>query len=267
MKVFISADMEGISGVVSEEETFVGRPLHASACVAMTRDVNAAVEGAQEAGAAQVVVNDCHYDGLNIDPELLRAGARLIRGQPFPIMSSGLDASFDAVFLVGYHAMKGTHGAVLDHTFSSQFVQVRVNGGDIGELGLSAAAAGSFGVPVALVTGDDKVAREAHAFVPRAATVVTKQALARTAADCSSAEEVRQQIREQARVALGRLEEMQTFVMAPPLRLEVEFVYTRTADRAVNVPGVERTGGRAIATTLSSVPEVIRMLSVLCAFL
>jgi len=267
MNIFISADMEGISGIVSEEETFVGRRLHPAASVAMTRDVNAAIDGALEGGAGGIVVNDCHYDGLNIDPEALRPEARLIRGQPFPIMVSGLDDSFDAMFLVGYHAMKGTPNAVLDHTYTSQFVEVRVGGREIGELGLAAAAAGSFGVPVALVTGDDKVAREAGAFVPKAATVITKRALERTAAECTPPEEVRRRIREQACDVLTRLEEMEPFVLESPLRLEVAFVYTKTADRAVNVPGVERIGGRSVAATLSSVAEVSRLMSALSAFL
>lgn len=182
-------------------------------------------------------------------------------------MISGLDNSFDAMFLIGYHAMKGTAGAILDHTYTSQFVRVRVDGRDIGELGLAAAAAGSFGVPVALVTGDDKVAIEAGAFVPTASTVVTKTALGRTSAECVQPEEVRRQIREKAREALGRLEELELSILEPPLRLEVEFVYTTTADRAVNIPGVDRTGGRSVAATLNSVPDVSRLMSALTSFL
>ena len=267
MNVFISADMEGISGIVSEEETFVGRSLYPAACAAMARDVNAAVEGALEGGATEIVVNDCHYSGLNIDPEALRPEARLIRGQPYPIMVSGLDASFDAVFLVGYHAMKGTTCAVLDHVYSSQFVRVKINGQAIGEMGLAAAAAGHCKVPVALVTGDDKVEREAREFVPQAEVVVTKKGMGRTSAECFHPEYVRKQIREKARTALGRLKEMELFVLEPPLRLEVEFVYTATADRALILPGVERTSGRSVTAMLGSVADVSKLMSAMTHFL
>ena len=267
MKVFISADIEGISSIVSEDESFMGAGMYPAACRVMTREVNAAVEGALEGGATEVVVNDCHYSGLNIDPEELRPEARLIRGQPSPLMVAGLDDSFDAIFLVGYHAMKGTGAAVLDHTYSSQLVEVRIDGEDIGELGLAAAGAGAFGVPVALVSGDDKVAAEVQSIAPAAEMVVTKKGMGRTAAECRSPELVRQELRQKAGKALGRLDEMEPFVMEPPLRLEVGFLYTRAADRAANIPGVERTGGRSIAMDLDSVEAASRLLIALTSFL
>ena len=260
MKVFISADIEGISGIVSEEETFMGKGMYPMACRAMTREVNAAVEGAVAGGATDVTVNDCHYAGLNIDPEELRPEAQLIRGQPSPLMVSGLDASFDAVFLIGYHAMKGTAKAVLDHTYSSQLVDIRINGGEIGELGLAAAAAGAFGVPVALVSGDDKVLEEARTFAPKAEVVVTKTGMGRTAAQCVSPETVRHELRDRAAEVLGRLEEMELFVLDPPLRLEVGFVYATTADRAVDIPGVDRTDGRSVAATVGTIEEASGLL-------
>ncbi len=267
MKVFISADMEGISGIVSEEETFMGRSLYPTARLAMTRDVNAAVEGALEGGAIEIVVNDCHYSGLNIDPEELRPEARLIRGQPFPIMVSGLDDSFNAVFLIGYHAMKGTACAILDHTYTSQFVEIRINGRSIGEMGLASAAAGEFGIPVALVTGDDKTALEAREFAPGAEVVVTKKAMGRISAECLSPETVRREIRDKAGSFLDHLGGLKPFRLEPPLKLEMEFVYTTTADRAINIPGVERTGGRSVAATLASVQEVGRLISAFSYFL
>lgn len=260
MKVFVSADIEGISGIVSEEESFVGRSLYPAACQAMTREVNAVVDGALGGRATEIVVNDCHYSGLNIDPEELRPEAELIRGQPSPIMVSGLDESFDAVFLVGYHAMKGTPHAILDHTHNSRLVEIRLNGREIGELGLAAAAAGACGVPVALVSGDDKLVEEARAWVPWAEVVTTKKGMGRTSAQCRSPQLVRRELCDKAAATLERLEEMEPFVVEPPLRLETSFLYTATADQAVNIPGVERTGGRSIAAELDSMEEVARLL-------
>jgi len=263
MKIFISADIEGISGIVSEEETFMGRSMYPAACKLMTREVNACVEGALEGGATEVVVNDCHFSGLNIDPEELSPSAELIRGQPSPIMISGLDASFDALFLIGYHARKGTANAILDHTYSSKLVDIRLNGEEIGELGLASAVAGELGVPVALVSGDDKVETEIHTIAPAAEVVVTKKGMERTAARCRSPQIVRQELRAKASAALSRLDAMNPYLIAPPLRLEVSFLYTTSADQAVNIPGVERTAGRSIAVTLDSAEAVARLLKVL----
>jgi D-amino peptidase len=263
MKIFISADIEGISGIVSEEETFMGRSLYPAACRLMTREVNACVEGALQGGATEVVVNDCHFHGLNIDPEELNPAAKLIRGQPSPIMISGLDASFDALFLIGYHAKKGTPGAILDHTYSSTLVDIRLNGQEIGELGLAAGVAGELGVPVALVSGDDKVEKEIHAIAPTAEVVVTKKGMERTAAECRSPQLVRQELRAKTGAALSRLDEMQLSLLEPPLRLDVSFLYTTAADQAVNIPGVERTAGRSIVATLDSMVAAARLLHVL----
>ena len=260
MKVYISADIEGISGIVSEQETFPGREHYSAACQLMTAEVNAVIEGVEDAGAAHIVVNDCHSSGLNISPEELDPAAELIRGQPPPLMVAGLDGTFDALLLIGYHAMKGTRAAVLDHTFSSQFVDIRVNGTDMGELGLAAASAGACGVPVALVSGDDKLASEAREFVPTADAVITKTGLGRTAAQCRPPAQVRQELREGVAAALEDLGSKECFHLEPPLQLEVSFVYTETADRGGNIPGVVREKGRSVSATLASIEEVNRLL-------
>ena len=266
MKVFISADLEGISGVVSMEEIFAGKPGYPAACKAMTGDVNAAIEGALEAGADEIVVFDAHSDGRNVDLDQLHSKARIIRGQPLPFMIAGLDETFAAVFLVGYHAKVGTAGGVMDHTYTARLNRVAINGREFGELGLAAAHAGSFAVPVALVSGDDKLREEAREFVPDALAAVVKTGLGRHSAECLSLGQARQAIREAAKQSLGRLNRMRPFTVRLPLTLEVEYPTTASVERAICLPGVERRGDRSIACTLDSVPELTGLLSVL-AFL
>jgi D-amino peptidase len=163
LKVFISVDMEGISGIVHSDQTTSGTAEYAAGRKWMAQDVNAAVEGALEAGATEVVVNDSHGSMRNIDPDDLDFRAILISGSPKPLsMMQGIDASFAACLFIGYHAKAGTEDAILDHTISSSVVRaIRVNGAELPELGLNAAIAGYYGVPVVLVSGDTAVCRQA----------------------------------------------------------------------------------------------------------
>ena len=263
MKVFISADMEGISGVVAPDDVSPGKGGYAAACKAMTGDVNAAVAGALEAGAEEVVVFDAHAGGRNVDLELLDRRAEIIRGQPCPAMIAGLDETFSAVFLIGYHARIGTAEAVMDHTFSTRYFRVKINGRPFGEVGLAAAYAGSLGVPVALVSGDDKLAREAADFVPRAVAVVVKTGMGRHGARCLAPAEAQERIRQAARGALSDLAGLKPLALRTPLVLEVEFPIATSADRAACLPTVERSGDRSVTCTLPAMSDVTKLLSVL----
>ena len=149
MKVFVSIDMEGISGVVSPEQCTPGNPDYERARLLMTQEANAAILGARAAGAAEVAVSDSHGNMRNLLIEELDTWADLIYGSPKPFgMMEGLDDSFGVVFLIGYHARAGTLNAILDHTYSSRCVHhVELNGRPVGEIGLNAALAGFHGVP------------------------------------------------------------------------------------------------------------------------
>jgi D-amino peptidase len=197
MKVFISADMEGISGVTNGEHVRRDGKEHERAQKLMTEEVNAAVEGAFEAGAKKVIVNDSHGTMRNIIPEELHKDVELITGSPKPMfMMEGLDSSFNAVFFVGYHGMRGFYPSILEHTYSSRVVyNLFMNDKLVGETGINAAIAGHYGVPVALVTGDKKLAEEAQTFLKNVKTVVVKEAVGRTAARCLSPIKARQLIK------------------------------------------------------------------------
>ena len=158
LRVFISADMEGVAGVVDLTQVRQNGPDYETSRTLFTGEVNAAIQGAFDAGATEVVVNDSHGTHTNLLPEQLDPRAALIRGRPKLFgMVQGLDSTFEAAVLVGYHARASTMNAVLDHTYSLNIRGGRVNGTELGEFGLSAAVAGHHGVPVVCVSGDEAV--------------------------------------------------------------------------------------------------------------
>jgi D-amino peptidase len=252
LKVFISVDMEGISGIVHSDQTTSGTAEYAAGRKWMAQDVNAAVEGALEAGATEVVVNDSHGSMRNIDPDDLHPRAILISGSPKPLsMMQGIDASFAACFLIGYHAKAGTEDAILDHTISGSVVRaIRVNGVELPELGLNAAIAGYYNVPVILVSGDTAVCRQAGEVLGKdAVTVAVKEAYGRLAAKLVPMGEARRMIKAGVKDALGRLGRVKPFKIAPPYNFELGYHVSAQADMAVMLTEVKRLDARTVAFT------------------
>ena len=170
MRVYISVDMEGISGVVHEDQTDPIEARHAGEYNRfrrlMTDEANAAITGALDAGATSVLVNDSHWLMRNLLAEELHPAAQLLSGGPKLLsMVEGIDTGFDAAMFIGYHARAGTARAIIDHTYTSRVYEVRINGQPVGELALNAAIAGLHGVPVALVSGDQAIASEARSLL------------------------------------------------------------------------------------------------------
>ncbi|MFQ5813984.1 MAG: M55 family metallopeptidase [Anaerolineae bacterium] len=244
MKVYISCDMEGISGVVAGKQTDNGEE-YKRAQKLMTGEVNAAIEGARAGGATEVLINDSHGSMRNILIEELNPSAQLISGSPKPLsMMQGIDESFDAAFFIGYHAQAGTAYSVLDHTYSGIVYQVSLNGRLVGETGLNAALAGYFGVPVVLVTGDKLLVEEATTLLGTVAGVAVKESYGRYAARCLVPETARELIRQAAQSALSR--ESKPFVVEPPITLTVDFTSSAHLDMAELIPGANRVSGRRI---------------------
>ena len=262
MRVYISVDMEGVAGVVHEDQTDPIDPRHAgeyNRCRRlMTSEANAAIEGALDGGATRILVNDSHWQMRNLLAEELHPAAELLSGGPkLRSMVEGIDQGFDAALFVGYHAMAGTPHAVIDHTYTGLVHEARLNGRPIGELGLNAAMAGSHGVPVALVSGDQALAAEARALLGNTVeTVIVKHAVSRFAARSVAPGESCRRIREGAAAALTRTHTPLT--PDQPVRLEVEFALTQMADMAELVPGSVRTGGRTIEYVHDDYWEVFR---------
>ena len=253
MKVFISIDLEGISGVFRSAQTDdLGSDEYRGACKLMQGDLSAALAGCADAGAGEIVVNDAHYNGDNLGISELPANVSLISGGgPNLSMMEGIDASFDAALLVGYHARAGAEAAVLAHTFTDIITRVAVldpAAGEpymTGEFGLCTAVAGAFGVPVVFTSGDDKLAAEAHNLVPEVEVAVTKTGLAREAARLRAPEVARAAIRAGVSRAL-------TAAPKPaPLDwngrvLQVTFSSPANCDLAAGCPTVKRLDGTTI---------------------
>lgn len=243
MRVYIATDMEGISGIVDRAQISPpgvdlkrGRRL-------LTEDTNAAIRGALDAGATDVLVSGGHGgNGMrNIIDEELHPDARLISGDSRPTMMYGLDSGFDAVVMIGFHTRHGQLG-VLDHTITARDVfEIRINGRPIGEIGLNGLAAGVLGVPVVLVSGDDRLALETSTWFPWAEPVVVKYAIGRNAARCMHPLRAQELIQQRTAGALRDLGRMQPLTTPSPTVMELQFKRTAHADEAVRIPGVERT--------------------------
>ena len=181
MKVYIVADLEGTSGVSgydTHRDAIPGEALkRRDGRELWAGEVNAAVRGASGAGATEIIVVDNHGSGDTFPFEHLHESARLVHGRGRKTWLPGLDSSVDAVLIVGQHAMAGS-GGHLAHTYSRRRIRrVLVNERKLGEIGLIAGIAGTYGVPVVFVSGDDVAAREAEIVIPGVAGVAVKQTL------------------------------------------------------------------------------------------
>ncbi len=261
MKVFLSVDMEGITGVVSELETDPekGGAAYEANRHRMTREANAAIEGALKAGAKEVLVADSHWNFDNLIPEDLHEAATLLRGQPRTFsMAHDLDGSFDAAMFVGFHAMAGTPRAILDHPFTGRIRSVEVHGRVVGETGINAFLAGFYEVPVVLVTGDAAVCQEAKTLLPWVHTATVKEGVSSGAARHLPPKKAADLIRAEAEKGLRNVDQASALEAERPVGMAVEFRDTAFADHAEMTPGVSRVGGTRIEFTAPDFREAFR---------
>lgn len=265
MNVFVSADMEGVTGLTTPEDVVSGERAYDRGIDLLHDDVNAAIEGAFDGGASEVLVNDSHSGMRNLDRSRLDDRATLIRGNTKPrSMMQGLAPEHDVAFFVGYHAKAGTPGGVLNHTFfGHELIRLVVNSREVGELGWNAGLAAHMGVPVGLVTGDDKTADEAiDELGGSVETAVVKRAIDRFSAECLSPENAQTTIREASSRALHTVERnpdqplLESSALSDsPVTIEVEWSATNHAHRADGIPGVERTDGRTTSVSADTYAE------------
>lgn len=264
LRVFISVDMEGITDVVNAAQLGPAGFEYASFRKIVTGEVNAAIDGALEAGATKITVADSHGNGLSVLPEELNLKARLIRSWPRPLeMMEGIEDGFDAAVFIGYHASINTPGAVRAHTISSaRFFDVRLNGQHASEALLNAAIAGHYGVPVIVVSGDDKMVDEVHRTIdPNVAGVVVKRAIGYHSADNLSPTVTWGLIRKATYEALRRLNSFHPFTLKEPVRLEITFKNMINAEILSFLPVVERVDGATISFTGKDIVEVVKFIS------
>ncbi len=249
LKIYISADMEGVGGVSTwDKQSGAKGADYEKFRRLMTLEVNAAIAGAYDAGATEVLVSDSHGDGQNIDPELLDRRARMVRAWPRPLgMMQGIDDTFAAVAFVGYHASEGQANAILAHTESgSRFFDVKLNGVTVPEAGINAAIAGEFGVPVVFLSGDQTIGEEAARLLGRIETAAVKTAGGFFSGTMLHPEECQRLIREGVRRGVVRRRELKPYKLTRPVKLEVTFKRTVDAEITSYFQGVERPRGNAI---------------------
>jgi D-amino peptidase len=268
MDVYIVMDMEGISGVSGEAVVRVGHQEWAGRGRRLaTADVNAVIDGALAAGAGRIWVKDGHAGGdqQNLLIEELNKAAELVTGSG-SVWSHmpGLDRTFDAVMLVGFHARMGTHRAQMDHTITTAAVnEVRLNGVVVGEIGIYAAYAGTRGIPVVLVTGDLAATREATALLGDITTVSVQEAYGRFSGRLLAPSEAHARIRNAATAALKRAG--RPWALEPPYTVAVDFLRSAEADMAEFVPGAQRVAARTVEFTHTDYEMAFKALKAMVA--
>jgi D-amino peptidase len=263
MKLFLSTDFEGTSGIVAWEQIIEGNAEYEQGRRLLTNEVNAVITGALEAGAREFVVNDSHHYMRNLHPQDLLGSATLITGKHKPLyMMEGLDGSFDGVCFVSYHGSIGAEHAVLSHTYNPAAIwEVRIDGEVVGESGINALVAAHYGVPIIFVSGDEVVAQEAGHIAPNAEKVVVKQSLGRFAAAHLHPTVACNLLGAGAARAVRNLG---TGTMRPPqfqtpATLEVTFLVADMAEMAQWVRGVERVGARTVQLVSDHYLDLYRM--------
>lgn len=268
MKLFICADMEGATGIVHRDQLMdEGGARYVAGCKLLTGDINAAVEGAVEAGFDEVVISEGHAHMRNVILEDLHPAARLVRGPAtFPnkplCQIAGLDETFDLAFFVGFHSRAGTPSGLLSHTWAGAIVhEITLDGKVVGETGINAAICAGFGVPVGLVCGADDLAREAVETLGDVEVAVTKKAMGFNIAECWGPKATAARIREAAARAAKRRADFKPYPTARPLVAEIETHRREMADRMeATVPTLTRIGPRRLRTAAEDPREAIARL-------
>jgi len=262
MKVFISVDMEGVSGITDPEDVLPDGADYQRGRVFMTGDANAAILGAYDGGADEVLVNDSHWIMRNLLLEQLDPRARTIKGFHKSLcMVQGLDETYDGAVFVGYHSCAGTEGGVLNHTMLGKEIQnIYLNGDPTGETRLNAAFAGHFGVPVLLVAGDAAVCDEARRVLGEVETVAVKDGIDKFSANCLHPEVAQARIREAAARAVRNRSRFTPYRLSPPYTLCLEWNSTTIAATCALIPGVRLSGPRSVEYVTNDYPEMMRVL-------
>ena len=261
LKVYISADMEGVGGVSSEkDQSRPGSADYEKFRRLMTEEINAAISGAYDAGATEVLVSDSHWAGDNVDPEMLDPRAGMVRGFPRPLgMMQGIDASFDAIVFIGYHASEDVEGAILAHLEDADKIAgVKLNGVAVPEAGFNAAIAGDVNVPVVFLSGDKAAADEAMRLLGPIDTVVVKTGSGSYSGMMLHPEKVRRMIREGVKRGVERRRQLKPYRVAHPVRLEIAFKDTFYAEIASYFRHVERPTPHSIVYTANDMADASR---------
>jgi D-amino peptidase len=268
MKIYISADMEGIVGVVTGEQLGPQGFEYARFREFMTQQVTTAIEAAFEAGATEIVVSDSHGNGQNLLIEKLPKSVTLVRSWPRPLMMmQGIDESFAGAIFIGYHSGTTNPQGVRAHTISSaRFADVQLQGVSVSEAGINAAIAGHFNVPVIMVSGDDIVVKETTALLGNIEGAVVKWSYGFHSAKTLMPEAANDLIREKVKKAITRIKEFKPYKLTAPVRLDVRFKNYRPSEVLSYLSIVERTDAHSIRFTGKDIVEVSKFLEFIATY-
>jgi D-amino peptidase len=263
LKVYISADMEGVVGVVTGDHLGPAGFEYQKAREWLTAEVNTAIQAAKDAGATEIVVSDSHGNGENILMDLLPSDVKLVRSWPRPLMMmQGIDESFDAILFIGYHASTTNSAGVRAHTMSSgTLTAVRLNGVAVPEAAINAAIAGHFGVPVVMISGDNVIIDEAREHLGEIEGAVLKEAYGFHSAITVMPEVANRIIREKVTAALGRLDDFEPYRLEGPVEVEVSFKNYLAAELLSYLSIVDRVDSHTIRFIGEDMLEVSRFLA------
>lgn len=268
LKVYISVDMEGVAGAVTDDQLGPGGFEYQRFREFMTREAIAAVNAAKEAGATEIVVGDSHGNGENLLIEQFPKDVRIIRSWPRRLsMMAGIDETFDAVIFIAYHSSTNNKEGVRAHTFSSaRLSRVALNGIEMTEGAWNAAIAGHFGVPVVMISGDDAAVAEVRSLVGNIEAAETKKSLGFHSASTLTPQASAELIGEKVKAALKRLKDFKPYKIQSPLTLDVSFKNYRPAEVLAYLKGVERPDSHSIRYKADSMLEIADFMLVVTSY-
>ena len=248
MKVYISADMEGVAGVVCREQLHPQGFEFQQFRRFMTAEVNAAIEGARDEGATEIVVSDSHGTGLNLLMDELPQDIQLVRSWPRPLgMMEGIDDSFCAAIFLGYHSSASNVDGIAAHTLSSTALTgVKINGTEMSEGGINALIAGHFDVPVVMMSGDDAAVQEVSDMLGPIEGAVVKWQYGHTSARTVMPGAAQALIKEKVQAGLRRRQELRPFHIEGPLALDLSYQRDKAAELIAYLPNVERLDNHSV---------------------
>lgn len=265
LKIYISADMEGVVGTVTGDQLGPSGFEYERARRWMTEEVNAAIRGARAAGATEIVVSDSHGNGQNLLLDELPEDITVIRSWPRPLaMMAGIDETFDGAIFIGYHASTDNSAGVRAHTMSSaRLTSVKLNGMPAPETAINAAIAGHFGVPVIMLSGDDVIADEASALLGDLETAVVKKAYGFHSAETLMPGASYRLIEETVTRAVRRINDFEPWDLGGPIELEVSLKHYRPVEVLGYLEIVERIDSHTIRYRGSDIIAVSNFLTFL----
>jgi D-amino peptidase len=263
LKIYISADMEGVVGVVTGEQLSPGGFEYERFREFMTAEVNAAIDAARAAGATEFVISDSHGNGQNLLIDRLPDDVTVIRSWPRELsMMAGIDETFDGVIFVGYHASTANTRGVRAHTMSSANITgLRLNGIEMTEGSMAAAAAGHFGVPVIMVSGDDVAVAENQVLIGNIEGAVVKWSKGFHSAETLTPEAAYEVIRTRTKSAIDRIDQFQPYVLETPIELELTLKNYTPVELLGYLPNVERVNSHTIRFVGKDIIEVSNFLT------